>query len=412
MTDVRHLMIPLVMAERAWSMATEIKEELKNAKETDKKSRKKLHFLSRLEKAAKWAQQLEQLSVKRADGRTILESEAYSAWMFGLVFLEREKWQEALQKFYHSKTIYEQLASVSSYAHQDNFQKMVVQEIEPSLRFCEYNLNKNLLNSSSLEQQGDIINVLWMQKATMELLKSRFEDVLEIERKKQTGNVEAVLYYGNLIPVKSEKLRRSVLQNQEIQTEIASSTSNDSKLRLYEKLILSYGDMLNMIRAEIKEKSKDLTSTALETFMKNMRSLHQFATYGSLSATMERNLRTVTTLLADKKNPTKHVSIVKLYVSILNLLHEMETLPGIEEGDDKELLEEIQLKILHYRGLHCYYLSRTYEEVEKWAEAMALLKRSDELAQMAQSSLLKSSIQKTNPNMENIVWRGNGIKME
>jgi len=103
MTDVRHLRIPLVMAERAWSMATEIKEELKNAKETDKKSIKKLHFLSRLEKAAKWAQQLEQLSVKRADGRTILESEAYSAWMFGLVFLEREKWQEALQKFYHSK---------------------------------------------------------------------------------------------------------------------------------------------------------------------------------------------------------------------------------------------------------------------------------------------------------------------
>ena len=98
MNDERYLMLPLIKSERAWAYATEIKSE-----EGIEKRALKQHFKKRLNKALHWSEELFKLSKEKADDRTIFEAQAYNGWIKGLVLLESEKWEEAIENFIHSK---------------------------------------------------------------------------------------------------------------------------------------------------------------------------------------------------------------------------------------------------------------------------------------------------------------------
>lgn len=74
-TDERFLHIPLVNAERSWSFAMQLKDEMVDA------PRKKHHMVQKMSKAAKHAYELQKLCAERADEHTQLEAEAYAAYM-------------------------------------------------------------------------------------------------------------------------------------------------------------------------------------------------------------------------------------------------------------------------------------------------------------------------------------------
>jgi len=134
-TDVRYLYIPLVCAERAWALAMELKQE------ANTEPRKRFHLLRRLHKANKHALQLLKLceECKRCDARTRLEAQAYSSWMMGNVKFEELKWQEALDAFGQSQTIYEKLGGAVS-EEQRTLYSQRVEEISPNVRYCAYNM--------------------------------------------------------------------------------------------------------------------------------------------------------------------------------------------------------------------------------------------------------------------------------
>ena len=121
-SEVRFLYLPLVCAERAWALGMELKQE------TNTEPRKRFHLLRRLNKAAKYADQLLKLSENcgRCDARTRLEADvrclsvclsvcpshsidlmlfvimylqAYCLWINGNVKFEQQNWQEALDAF-------------------------------------------------------------------------------------------------------------------------------------------------------------------------------------------------------------------------------------------------------------------------------------------------------------------------
>lgn len=76
-TEVRFLYLPLVCAERAWALGMELKQE------SHTEPRKRFHLLRRLNKAAKYANELLHLSegCGRCDARTRLEAEVcMSVW--------------------------------------------------------------------------------------------------------------------------------------------------------------------------------------------------------------------------------------------------------------------------------------------------------------------------------------------
>jgi signal recognition particle subunit SRP68 len=111
--EVRHLMLPLYNAERAWSYAMQLREDERADKEEngdhDSNSRIKFHLSSRLKKAVKWSETLRALCAERADARTSLEAEAYAAFMAGNLALYEEDWKRAFEAFGTAHRIYSEV---------------------------------------------------------------------------------------------------------------------------------------------------------------------------------------------------------------------------------------------------------------------------------------------------------------
>lgn len=76
----RHLTLPLVNAERAWSLAKEVENQIQEGAAAPRRR----HQVRRLTKAARWADQLAKLAAARGNARTHLEAEAYAAGLAGL----------------------------------------------------------------------------------------------------------------------------------------------------------------------------------------------------------------------------------------------------------------------------------------------------------------------------------------
>ena len=94
--DARHLLLPLVQAERAWSYAMQLQSDIQHADEKGDQdgrggsvSRMRFHAVRRLKKAVAWAKELAELTVARADPRTALEAEVRLARFLLFLFLLR-----------------------------------------------------------------------------------------------------------------------------------------------------------------------------------------------------------------------------------------------------------------------------------------------------------------------------------
>lgn len=82
--DERYLYIPLMLAERSWSYAMQLRQE------SNTEPRKKFHLTAKLRKACKYALQLQDIcaSSTRLNVKTKLEAEAYIACMHGHLHFE------------------------------------------------------------------------------------------------------------------------------------------------------------------------------------------------------------------------------------------------------------------------------------------------------------------------------------
>ncbi len=94
LNDSKFLLLPLIMCERAWGYAMQLKQE----SNTD--PRKKFHLINRLRKAVKFANEFEKLSQSnKCDARTKLEAQGYSSLINGQFNFEKQNWIESLKYF-------------------------------------------------------------------------------------------------------------------------------------------------------------------------------------------------------------------------------------------------------------------------------------------------------------------------
>lgn len=135
----RMLIIPLCLAERAWSYAMELKQEVMEH------PRRRFHLIRRLKKAAEHATRFEKLvhnPESPCSERTKQEATAYSAYINGLYHLERENWLEAKKNLYESLTIYFTLClSIRKDDLQEHYRQRI-DELRASLRYCTFNLGE------------------------------------------------------------------------------------------------------------------------------------------------------------------------------------------------------------------------------------------------------------------------------
>ncbi|GFV92382.1 signal recognition particle subunit SRP68 [Trichonephila clavipes] len=358
------------MAERAWGYAMQLKQE------ANTEPRKKFHLIARLRKASKIANDLELLceSIK-CDARTKLESQAYAAWIKGSLYFELQEWQNAMEFFRISQTIYEKLSEA---LNEDEvvLYKQRVEELIPNIRYCAYNIGDETAINDLLKMR------LSGKTAGEDLLSNALDHLIAQTREKQAVTLSEVEWRNRKIPVRQEKIRLFLLNVQDSQMQVEQAADLQAKIAVYERLLMDCKDAIQVVRDEMKDQAGKGRSEAAHS---SLIFLQSYLTYIRLSKTVERNLLFIESLkenmnspemAVDGKKVTKPQDLVRPYEIIIQNLNEMTQLPGLE--NDSNFLEETEASSLAYKAHRCFYIAEVYSAASKWVEAVALYGRAEE----------------------------------
>lgn len=139
---LRYVHLLLLTSERAWAQAMS----MKASHTTDQQgsapnSQARSHIVSRLDKAAKAAQELAQIlsdsGASGASANDILEAKAYAALIKGAMLFEKQNWEPCLRSYAVSRIVYSALVTA---AKGDIFKDLLSETIDPSIRYAAYQL--------------------------------------------------------------------------------------------------------------------------------------------------------------------------------------------------------------------------------------------------------------------------------
>ena len=330
--------------------------------------------MPRLAKAAKSAEMLSALCSTRGDKRTALEAEAYAAFMVGNLNLEREQWGAALTQLKRTRTICSELgrASLAEHAH---LYLQTVEEVEPSIRFCAYNLRRE---GGEAEGEGDdTLDDLAEAEGASDILRSKLEAVLQESRARQALDFSEVEVLGERLPIKNEKARVGLLAMQGQLQEIAQlSKAGGDPSTLYDQLFVYFNDALDAVRADLRAASKDSSAKA-GVVSEQLRKLEAHLLWQKLTYTTQQRLL----LIAKQKGKDGGGSgrkgwaedLVRLYETVQTSHEEMRALEGYKDSaPHMALLGAQSASVATFR---CFYVGEAYAAAAQWREAQALYNR-------------------------------------
>nr|CAD7264171.1 unnamed protein product [Timema shepardi] len=348
----RYLYIPLMMSERAWSYAMQLRQE------ANTEPRKKFHLVSRLRKATTYALQLQSLcESSKCDARSKLEAKAYVAWITGSLQFELQLWRPAMENLKNAQVVYEKLATALPEEDQILY-KQRVEELSPSLRYCAYNIGDDGAMDDLLELrshgQGDLL--------------ANLDTLMAQTRERGTEVVSEVEWRGRSVPAKPERVRLFLLSEKEAEKSLKRASDK-------------HREDCSPGNTPAKARTGPLSS---------LQYLLSYLTYIRLTRTIQRNLLMVDsakTALADRNDvsmegrKTRPQDLTRLYEIILQNYAELQQLPGLE--DDLTYQQELEAEIKSYRAFRCFYIAQSLASMRRWPEAMALYHRSEQYAKEA-----------------------------
>lgn len=367
--------IPLMLAERAWSYAMQLR------LEANTEPRKKFHLISRLRKATTYALQLQQLcDSPKFDSRTKLEAEGYVAWIHGTLHFELQLWRSAIEFFKKAQLIYEKLASALN-EEDATLYRQKSEEITPSLRYCAYNLGE--ATAAELLQLRSQVHG--------ELLKN-LDILVDQTVKHNTDAMNEVKWRNRSFPVKSEKVRSFLLADRDLEKSFVNASIVDN-INLIEQHLMDCKDAITVVRDECKS---DPVAKSGDGISATQILLH-YLSYIRLNRTIQRNHLLIEVARKDAESNwsaeeskklenssiqrTKYQDRTRLYEIIIQNLMEMEQLPISEY--DSEFAFEIQSKIKAYQALRCYSIGENLSTVGRWGDTVKLYERAVQLANTA-----------------------------
>ncbi|XP_049800730.1 signal recognition particle subunit SRP68 [Schistocerca nitens] len=376
--DEKYLCIPLMMAERAWGYAMQLRQE------SNTEPRKKFHLVSRLRKAATYALQLQKLCENtRCDARTKLEAQAYVAWIHGSLHFELQLWKSAMENLKKAQMVYEKL-SLALPEDDQLLYKQRVDEIAPSLRYCAYNIGDESAINDLLEMRshghGELLDTL---------------DLLIVQtRERKAETLCEVEWRGRSVTARPERVRLFFISEQELDKSLVRAEDNASKIELIEKLLLDCKDAIAAVKDELKADQSAKTRSGPGVPLSSAQYLLSYLTYIRLTRTIQRNLLMIDAAkasLAEKTEAgsgegkkTRPQDITRLYEIILQNCTELQQLPGFE--DDPQYQQEVEAKTKAYKAFRCFYIAQSLVSLRRWHEAMALYQRSRQYAGEALAS--------------------------
>eukprot|EP00008_Paramoeba_atlantica_P015636 CAMPEP_0201477976 /NCGR_PEP_ID=MMETSP0151_2-20130828/2908_1 /ASSEMBLY_ACC=CAM_ASM_000257 /TAXON_ID=200890 /ORGANISM="Paramoeba atlantica, Strain 621/1 / CCAP 1560/9" /LENGTH=643 /DNA_ID=CAMNT_0047858883 /DNA_START=6 /DNA_END=1937 /DNA_ORIENTATION=+ len=397
--DSRYFLVPLMEAERSWSYGMELRENY----ETDQNHRTRNHSIRKFCKAASSAEHLLKLCKARGDGRTALEAEAYFLQLKGFWLMERKDYAQALGCYPQAKLIFEQLSRVVV----DNDDQKTIQsrilEIETAIKFCDS--RKHLSRSVGEEEEEE-------EESPEKELQEKFEKMLLEEQTKSSGTLSEFSWKGATVPLPTGKIRVAFLDIRSILDQIRKEKDVGALLGFYDNLFLRYNDVIEFIRDSQKQQMekgnvKSVKSTARQ---KNMELLREYAQFHRQLHTLNRNVLLLHGARIRYHSPDKpfgvpevaeklpldsweqHCGIsasgltskkilpeelVKLCDNILANVKDLEANCDEKDTEEKENYVAVNL---YYTALRCYYVSLSFARNERFAEAQALLLRTENYA--------------------------------
>ncbi|XP_018050106.1 PREDICTED: signal recognition particle subunit SRP68 [Atta colombica] len=347
-SEDKFLQMPLMMAERAWSYAMQLRQE------SNTEPRKKFHLISRLKKAAVYSLQLQDLIENiNCDARTKLEAQAYVAWMNGSLQFELQLWKQAMENLKKAQVVYGNLASALPELEQVIY-KARVEELAPSLRYCAYNIGDISAMDDLMQMRGQLSG---------ELMASL--DSLIAQTREKQANIEEVTWRGKSCGTVPPRAAGLIIADSRLNQALERAATNQAKIDLLEAHLIDCKDALLAVRDHFKNelKSKENDKWSPQQHLIN------YLQYIRLSRTLERNLTLVKA--AEESEKAKPQDIVRLYEAALHNLVEISQLQ-----DDTEFLEEQEAKTKCYRAFRCFYMAQSLANLHRWREAMALYQRS------------------------------------
>ncbi|KAF1823570.1 uncharacterized protein K489DRAFT_317544 [Dissoconium aciculare CBS 342.82] len=404
--EFAHLL--LLTSERAWAHAMHIK-----ASHADDNAGKGItgttrsHLISRLHKAAKVAEELVELltdqAVSKATRQNILEARAYSATLAGSEEFERQsegqrssdgqssekRWQKCLRYFSEARVIY---AALLSRDKKELYRDVLSSTIDPTIRYAAYqaHLARTLTNAT--------VAIRYFPKEDAKLLEL-VEDVdpnalkdVPVVKAEDAEMTDAAL--AN-VSVAEARLRAYLNTN-------ASASAKD-KAAAYDGILIASQDAADATKRATDELEKERVDEG-DRRMQDLRVTSLSIHYGLVSWRVGRNRVLIgdDDGLAFEPTQPKHPRRTRkegaeprpkeeprgrrlarlrerivLYDAIIQSINSVKDLRGTMR--DTKFVEELDSKAAYFRALKCVNISYSYSLVDSHVNALALLKRAQDL---------------------------------
>lgn len=239
---------------------------------------------------------------------------------------------------------------------QDLFSRRV-EEIEPLLRYCRYNLDTATGDAAAAEE-----HLLEMGRegssAGGDLLAAKLESVVAEARKKQASALDSVEWRGKKVAVRSETLRVALVKADDLARRLArqpatgggaassssSGGSENPKSGQYLKVFGAYDDAVGTISEEASRLQGKGGGAKMEAHRAELEALRAYAQHHKLRLMLQRNERLVQELQEkwkagggggggrDRDSVGEVADIVHVYDALLQSVRSMVT--NLGGGDD------------------------------------------------------------------------------
>ncbi len=385
-------------AERAWAYAMDIKNEIEQSNAPSKRH----HMIRRIKKAAMHANTLSKLvSARCKDTRSSLEAEAYENWITGTMHLERGiDFGKARVHFEHAKKLLNELFKVSDYDQRTSIRHFLDQ-IEPSSRYCEYQLGRSGATLSEvLTNESD-------------LLASKLEELAaQNDAAKLSGTVAEVEWNGMSHPVREERSKLKVLSAQQLAIALDAATvefntksekeqdeSVDSIIQMYDKVVNAYMDARDAVKSATQSgtitESQQLQLKELERAVYGLEQEWAIRRNTLLARVIECRLnrshrrRLIPSKIKERsEKPARPEELVRIYETLIANVTSLNDLAAESGGAQGEvLMDSCAAKIAQFTAFKCYFIAHKYLVDNMYAEAYALFQRCQQRCATALSSI-------------------------
>merc|ERR1712000_2587 len=388
-SNENHLLIALMLTERAWSYGMQLKDDIQEARDdgNDEKpiDRWTLHMKSRLRKAVSYANQFLNLIKNHGTEQTLVEAEAYVAFINGSLNIATNDWKNALKNYSKTSSILNQLITIK----QSIGLQRRLNDTQILVEFCAHRLTSTGIDPKSIT--SDLSSSPQLKKA-LENAK-----ILAKEAENSSNNSTNISYRNISLSFQLPKIDSKLKDCLELENKLNSNQNEnnlENRLEQFETLIVAYNSLLNAIKVEQKKPDSNPKLSLLKRAIQERRCKQQIERYthqidalsvGDTAGSATSSSDTATSSLHTLTSLCSSLTLASANLGASATEDELNGTPA-----DRDTITLAASITAEWTAVKAFALARLKEKQSLYAEAGALLQRANELIDEALSHQSKS----------------------